>query len=273
MTTISNKSPLRYPGGKTRACKILNDILADHFNPLDYDTVVSPFFGGGSFEFHLQNTYGMNIVANDKFGPLYTFWEICRTRKSELCQQLNTNLGDITKERFTELRKGIMQETDALTKATSYFIINRCSFSGATLSGGFSEESSKKRFTKSSIDRVSDLDLSKFSISNCDFSEFLSSDHTHTTYNNMRPFVFLDPPYAVESTLYGDNGDLHEQFDHKRLYECVSKLDNWMMTYNDCPKIRELYKEYTIIDTKWSYGMNRTKKSSEIVIISKEVGR
>ena len=30
MDTISNKSPLRYPGGKTRACKILtiiNNIL------------------------------------------------------------------------------------------------------------------------------------------------------------------------------------------------------------------------------------------------------
>lgn len=35
-----------------------------------------------------------------------------------------------------------------------YFIINRCSFSGATLSGGFSLESSQKRFTTSSIERI-----------------------------------------------------------------------------------------------------------------------
>lgn len=40
------------------------------------------------------------------------------------------------------------------------------------------------------------------------------------------------------------------------------------MTYNNCDYIRELYKENIIIDAEWSYGMNKTKKSSEIVILS-----
>ena len=29
---INNISPLRYPGGKTRACKILDQVFSDHFN-------------------------------------------------------------------------------------------------------------------------------------------------------------------------------------------------------------------------------------------------
>lgn len=46
-----NISPLRYPGGKTRACKILDKILSENFEMKNVKTVISPFFGGGSFEF------------------------------------------------------------------------------------------------------------------------------------------------------------------------------------------------------------------------------
>ncbi len=51
----TNISPLRYPGGKTRACKIIDNIILQHFDITCFDTIVSPFFGGGSFEFYLQN--------------------------------------------------------------------------------------------------------------------------------------------------------------------------------------------------------------------------
>ena len=102
-----NKSPLRYPGGKTRACKTLGKVFEHHFSnntglatglvtgeikPFDY--LYSPFFGGGSFEFYLQSMMkdnavgpmlaagtGQNeeralpfqILANDNFYPLYSF--------------------------------------------------------------------------------------------------------------------------------------------------------------------------------------------------------
>ena len=48
---MNNKSPLRYPGGKTRACKILDKVIKENFNMGEIETIVSPFFGGGSFEF------------------------------------------------------------------------------------------------------------------------------------------------------------------------------------------------------------------------------
>lgn len=39
------------------------------------------------------------------------------------------------------------------------------------------------------------------------------------------------------------------------------------MTYNNCDFIKDLYKDYKILETGWSYGMNKSKKSSEIVIL------
>ena len=263
MDNITNKSPLRYPGGKTRACKKLETILKKHFDISEFDNFVSPFFGGGSFEFHIQNNYQLNIIANDKFTPLYNFWNICKNDKESLCKELTKKIGLIDKEEFTYLRKKIMEEKNKLNQSIMFFIINRCSFSGATLSGGFSFESSKKRFTKSSIDRINKLNLINYDIHNLDFEEFIN------TNQDKKNLIFLDPPYYLEkaSTLYGNNGDMHETFDHNKLYKCLSTKKNWLMTYNNCEYIKNLYKDFKIIDTNWSYGMNKSKESSEIVII------
>ena len=260
-----SKSPLRYPGGKTRACKILDTILKEHFNLSQFENLVSPFFGGGSFEIHLQNQYDFNIIANDKFTPLYNFWNTCKTDKKRLCKRLTKQLNMVDKEEFTRLRKGIMEESDGFKQSIMFFVINRCSFSGATLSGGFSSDSSKNRFTESSIDNIKLLDLSSYQFFNLDFKKFINDNQDE------KNLMFLDPPYYLNkgNTLYGNNGDLHEAFNHKRLYKCLSTKKNWIMTYNDCEYIRALYKGYQIIEVDWKYGMNATKKSSEIVIIGR----
>lgn len=259
------KSPLRYPGGKTRACKTLLDIV-DREN-FDTSEVISPFTGGASFEFHLRDTRGSRLILNDKFEPLATFWSACKNDKDRLCATLEeTRIKGVSKDDFKHMRESIVGESDALERAKKYFVINRCSFSGATLSGGFSEESSNKRFTKSSIDRVRALDLSDVSVHNEDFTTFLE---THGA--GRKGFVFVDPPYYLESKskLYGKNGDLHENFDHEGLRRTLERVErDWVLTYNDVPYIRELYKGHRIVDVAWSYGMNSTKVSSEIVILS-----
>ena len=264
---MKNISPLRYPGGKSRACKILDDILNKNFKIEEFTTIISPFFGGGSFEFYLQNKYNLNLIVNDKFKPLYNFWNQSKTNKNKLCEEINKNKS-ITKEKFKEYRENIMNLDNDLNQASYFFIINRCSFSGATLSGGFSLEASQKRFTQSSIDKIKDLDLSKLEISNIDFEELIKNNYKNK--DTSKCLMFLDPPYYLEkgSKLYGNNGDMHESFDHKKLYKTIKNKKNWIMTYNDCKYIRDLYKDFKLIETSWSYGMNKTKESSELVIIS-----
>lgn len=192
LETVINKSPLRYPGGKTRACGILNKILEEHFDMSQFTNIVSPFFGGGSFEFYIQNKYKFKIIGNDKFTPLYYFWKMCKYNNNELCNKLYSNIEKIDKETFYKFREKIMNEDNELISAIYYFIINRCSFSGATLSGGFSLESSQKRFTISSIDRVKELNLENFEIDNIDFEDFINKN------NSVENFIFLDPPYYLE---------------------------------------------------------------------------
>jgi DNA adenine methylase len=131
------------------------------------------------------------------------------------------------------------------------------------LSGGFSEESSRKRFTQSSIQKIEALDFANIEIYNEDYYDFIIN------HFNGDALLFLDPPYYLESKskLYGNNGDLHEGFNHKTLFDLLQDKKNWVLTYNNCAYIRDLYKDFTIIDVNWKYGMNITKESSEIIII------
>ena len=260
---MNNKSPLRYPGGKTRACQIIERTLLEHNVDISkFKFLASPFFGGGSFEFYLQNKYELQIKANDKFKPLYNFWTILQKEKDLLCARIRFRL-NTTKKKFVKYRREIMELDDPGKQAVYYFVINRCSFSGATLSGGFSKEASKKRFTESSIQRLSEVNLSQVTFSNLDFKDFL--DNVQDT-----DLLFLDPPYYLESKskLYGNKGDLHESFDHQGLLMCLKQHKNWILCYNNCQKIKKMYKDYTIVDVNWSYGMNTNKESSEILILN-----
>lgn len=262
---INNISPLRYPGGKTRACKIIDNILLEYFDITNFDTIISPFFGGGSFEFYLQNKYGFKLIVNDIFIPLYNFWKQVKINKTILCDELR-KIKSVSKEQFTSYRTTIMNlNDDILQQSIQYFIINRCSFSGSTLSGGFSQEASNKRFTLSSINKIEELDFTNIEIYNNDFYEFINN------FNIISSLMFLDPPYYLEnkSKLYGNNGDLHQDFNHELLFDLLNTKKNWIITYNNCEYIRNLYKDFIIIDVNWSYGMNTSKSSSEIIIISK----
>jgi DNA adenine methylase len=102
-------------------------------------------------------------------------------------------------------------------------------------------------------------------IYNEDFTTFIKRE-----YRRPKSIMFLDPPYYLEnSKLYGKNGDMHKDFNHQGLYEVLSGVKSgWLLTYNNCEYIRDLYKDYEILDVDWVYGMNSTKESSEIVIIN-----
>ena len=89
--------------------------------------------------------------------------------------------------------------------------------------------------------------------------------------------LYLDPPYCLNKedgndggnreTLYGTEGDHHEGFDHVGMADILKSRHNWVLSYNDCKYIRDLYDGYKIVEVEWAYGMNASKESSEILII------
>jgi len=250
-------SPLRYPGGKTRAIKILEPLVKQRFPT--QKMIISPFLGGGSFELHMLGL-GYKLNTNDLFKPLYTFWLMCMQQPAELQTLIKTYM-PMTKEKFLQIRTSIVTDTVPLSIAAKYFVINRSSFSGSTFCGGYSAESGEKRFTENSVRKIGALDLSGLTLENKDCLDFIRS-HPQTADT----MLFLDPPYYISTYIYGRDGDMHEGFNHAALVDLLKERTDWILCYNDCPYIRELYKGYKIDTVSWAYGMNSTKKSSEILI-------
>lgn len=204
---------------------------------------------------------GLRVYANDLFRPLVTFWQVLKTRPRELQEAVRAAC-PVSKEDFLRCRETILTLEDPLQIATAYFLVNRCSFSGSTFSGGFSQEAADTRMTPSVIDRLGTLDLSRMTISCQDACEFLRA-HPETRDT----FVYADPPYVIDSYIYGKNGDLHEAFDHAAFAVALKTRRDWVLSYNDCPLVRALYADCRILATSWAYGMDNGKKTAHELII------
>jgi DNA adenine methylase len=250
-------SSLRYPGGKTRACKIL-----EKFVLTDYTTICSPFIGGGSFECHMHKQ-GYSIQGFDFFEPLVNYWKYLIKTPMLLSREVK-KYHPISKEDFYNYRSYVMSHLSekSVKMAAMYFVLNRSSFSGTTLSGGFSKMAGTKRFTESSIDRISNNVVGNFSVNHKSFEKTIEECENC--------FIYADPPYYACTKLYGKNGE-QQNIDHKKLFEVLDEKTDWILSYDDCTYIRDMYKKYKIISLDWAYGMNKHKKSSEIIILSKSV--
>jgi DNA adenine methylase len=265
MTSL--KSPLRYPGGKSRAVERMKFLL-----PADFDEYREPFVGGGSFFIYLkQKRPSLKIWINDLNPELYYFWKHAQINAEQLARQLFV----VRKERQNgqELFNGLLKmEVSSLTefeRAVRFFVLNRITFSGVVESGGYSQLAFETRFTDSSIERVSRLGplLEGIKITQLDYRQLLQE-------GGKSIFTFLDPPYfkATKSRLYGKNGVLHTSFSHDEFaQEMETCRHSWLITYDDSPEIRRNFVYAKIYEWQLQYGMNNYKqgkaeKGSELFI-------
>ena len=256
-------SPLRYPGGKSRASKILSKYI-----PSDVTSLVSPFFGGGSFENHLA-LKGLNVRGFDLCQPLVDFWvaflgdrEKLFTRFRELGAQILDPKyhGEISKELrqeqrtlFKEWKEIAMNSEDPFERGVHYFALNRGAFSGMTLIAG----PMSTRYVESKMGARATANLEKidFRVQSVEYK-----DCFRTLEENRDSFLYLDPPYVMETeskeSIYGDKGDLHRGFDHTALRDSLaSHRGRWVLSYLDVPVVRELYAGFNIQTETWRYTM------------------
>ena len=253
------KSPLRYPGGKSRAIKYIAPIIPGF---LEYR---EPFVGGGSVFVYLKQKYPKRKYwINDLHENLFHFWNQTQHNLNELIEQIYLwkNEFDNGKDLHKYLKANI-EQFDDLKKAAAFFVFNRITFSGTSESGGFSNAAYERRFTLSSIERVKRLStiLNDTTISNKDYQEVVEKEGDQV-------FLFLDPPYysATKSALYGKNGNLHKAFNHVRFAEILKKTKHkWLITYDDSSYIRQLFSFAQIAEWNLTYGMRNVNKDGSQV--------
>lgn len=257
---------LRYPGGKQRAVTRILDRI-----PANVKTLYSPFFGGGAVEIAWaeQNPEG-DVIARDAFSLLVNFWKHIQNGYAEkMTDHVRRHYFPLKRDTFyllqNQLRAGI---GTPFHRACWFYVLNRSSFSGATLSGGMSPD--HDRFTTRQLDKLAGYRLpSNLKIRQADSLVWLR----RRTNKFVAPgaFIFADPPYLLaQSKLYGDKGDKHDGFNHQLLRRHLGNLSRggarWLITYNDSKRIRDLYAGYTFEPETWKYGMSADKDGRELFI-------
>lgn len=250
------KTPLRYPGGKSKAM----NKMAPYFPPKDnVKHYREPFLGGGSVALWMTQNYNLETIwVNDLYWPLYNFWVQLRDRGDELSDALyetKTNFSTPEKAReLFELSKKELSDKDTTNfeKAINFWIVNKCSFSGMTENGSFSSGSSVANFSFNGIKNLKEYSkiIKDWKITNLSYAHLLDE-----TDDDM--FIYLDPPYEIKSNLYGKKGSMHKGFDHNLFAECCNRptLANMAISYNADQSVKDRFPDWNQIEFPLTYTM------------------
>ena len=250
----SYKTPLRYPGGKSRACVKMDMYIPDL---RDYKEYREPFLGGGSVAIHITKKYPhLNVWVNDLYEPLVNFWKTLQDDGDALYEQLQELKSkhpdpESAKDLFLKSKDTINESDQSnLSRACSFYIINKCSFSGLTESSSFSKQASDSNFSMRGIHKLPGYTklIENWKITNGRYQQLLTDDKT--------TFTYLDPPYEIGSNLYGKKGNMHKGFDHDGFATiCDRFIGPQLISYNSSQLIKDRFKEYQAGEFDLTYTM------------------
>ena len=277
-TLKSLKTPLRYPGGKSRALSKLFQYIP---NLKDYTEYREPFIGGGSVALEIGKRYPhLDIWVNDLYNPLYNFWCVLRDEPQDLFECIRDyknehNTPELARQLFDEMKNSLSnEETWDFYRAVAFYIVNKCSFSGLTESSSFSKQASESNFSMRGIEKLPEYSklIKDWKITNLRYQELFT--------DNKDIFTYLDPPYEIGSNLYGKKGNMHKGFDHDGFAAiCDRFVGHQLVSYNSSQLIRDRFKqgwtaaEFAHTYTMRSVGSYNTDQASrkELVLANYEM--
>jgi DNA adenine methylase len=250
---------IRYPGGKNR----LRKVICAELSKYQTDSFCDPFFGGGaiSIDFLIKNPHIKNIWINDKDIGVADLWTSVIRNPKEL-QKLIQNFVP-TVDVFFDYKKELLSNESVTNRGFKKLVIHQISYSGlGTKSGGplggKSQNSKYKidcrwspNYMCKKIDHLHDL-FSNFNIkedccTSYDFSEVIV---------NNSAMLYLDPPYYIKGNeLYQFSFDEQQ---HKHLSELLKNTPYWVLSYDNCAEIRDLYKWALIKEINANYTITST---------------
>lgn len=268
-------TPFRYPGGKTKLTPYVSEIFVQN-NLLD-GHYVEPYCGGAGLALSLLfYGYARNLHLNDLDRSIFAVWHCILNETEALChyiQDVSVVLDEWLKQKEVQLHK---ETADLLSLGVSTLFLNRTNRSGVLnggVIGGLDQKGNYKidvRFNKetlvSQIQRIA-FYKRRITLSNLDAKDFLLGPVAELPQKTL---INLDPPYYVKGRHLYKNSYKHE--DHEEISHIVSALKQpWIVTYDNVEPIRTIYSEYTPLEFKLTYSVNKKYKGKEILISSPQL--
>lgn len=267
-------TPLRYPGGKAKFAPFVKDLIEANNISGDY---LEPFAGGAGVALDLLfSGYCENIHINDFDIAIYNFWSSVTIHTESFLKLLHDT--PVTIEEWYK-QKDILdspEEFSQIQHGFATFFLNRTNRSGilkAGVIGGKNQIGTYKldaRYNKDDLTkRIEKIGAynNRIKVYNFDALELLSQVDTLLPDNSL---IYLDPPYYVKGQGLYRNFYVHE--DHVKIRNALDKIHSkWIVSYDNCPEIKEIYTGYHQEDYELNYSAYYKIKGSEVMIYSDKV--
>ncbi len=272
---MTNYSPLRYPGGKSRLSEFIKLIIEKI--GMTNCTYIEPFAGGAGVALSLLVDNCVNdIVINDYDKAIYSFWRAIKNDSEELIEKIvNT---PVTMDEWYK-QKEIYTQTHvySVDLAFATFFLNRTNRSGILSAGpigGYAQDGEWKlnvRYDKTKlIEKIKKIADNKERIKVYN-KDILSLITNYIPKYGDRVFIYFDPPY------FNKGQKLYKNFfsseDHEKIKNAIMEHIKapWIVTYDAVDEIRMLYKEYDIKKFDLTYSAANKGTASELMIFSDSV--
>ena len=272
------KTPLRYPGGKTKFANKFLRLINE--NNITAPILVEPFCGGAGASIKLLLDKSVDkIYLNDKDISVYAFWYSVLNNTQKLVQKINKIDISVSERNIQKNIYAKKDSTNLLKLGFAFFYLNRTSFSGIVGGGplgGTAQKGKYKigcRFNKKHLISLIELiakEKKRIRISNKDAVVFLKSKRI-TLLPKKSTIVYLDPPYYLKSDSLYLNHYNHE--DHKNLSLVILKDLNlhWIVSYDNVKEIKKLYKKAHSRFVDIRYSTYKNIKAREVLFFSRGI--
>lgn len=267
----STKTPLRFPGGKTKLYNYVTKSMWEQSPKCT--TYIEPFAGGAGIAMKLLLGKEVeHIIINDIDRSIYSIWKLILSDNDELASFIQSV--PLTIDEWRKQKEIVTHKTDYddCELGLASFFMNRTNVSGIISGGpiGGTRQNGKykidARFNRDGLLRkIKEIkkEKSRVRLYNMDAAKLIET--VIKKIDASSSFVYFDPPYVNKGPLLYENS--YKKEDHENLAAQIQKLNRpWLVTYDDCEFIRNLYRNQAIEQIEISYSAGKTRKGSEVAI-------
>lgn len=250
-----NRSPLRWVGGKGKLIHTILPLFPKHKGYVEV-------FGGSAVVL-LNKSISKWEVYNDFDSNLVNFWRVIQYDKEGFLREFEYEV--VSREQFNRYKEIYKQGTyrDEMEQAKIFYYLVRSGFGGDMRSPSFGTSKDKNRLRMDNMER--DINSAYERIKGITI-ENKSFDSLIPTYDSKDTFFYLDPPYR-KTKQYATGKFTDDQY--QTLFDVLENVrGKWLMTINDDPYIRDLFKDYQVIDHDVLYTISKQGRNlhKELII-------
>jgi len=256
------KSPIKWVGGKSKLSNLLLPLFPDHKGYVEV-------FGGSAYMLFSKEPSKWEIL-NDFDSNLMNFWSVVKNAPDQFIESFNYIL--VSRETFNTYKEKYKNNSfdDAIEKAHAFYYMVKAGFGADMKNPIFGTGKDRNRLRLEQIE--SDIKeaygrLTKVTIENKSFEDIFR------IYDSADTFFYLDSPYR--NTKQYATGKFTDEHYITLANCCKNAKGKWLYTINDDELIRELFKDFNIIDHKVYYSVCKTENGrqefSELIITNYDI--